>query len=797
MRCWLVGARRMRAMVVAVVAGGVIALAIAPSAWANDPPICHDPSPTQMFAGGVLQLNGSCTDPDGDVVRYTLVQPPQHGSVSPSTSLKPFVYKPADGYVGSDSFTVQANDGELDAATVQTLSVTVNPHAAPSGCPATVVPSGAYPVRANGARMVLLGLPTICSSPGGLDTTVEITSHPEHGTLTGPPESPIYVPNAGYVGPDSIGFKVVNALGASGEISWNLEVAHGAGFAPQCFGSAPQKVRNDVPRTIKVTCYDEDLEAADISVVDQPDHGGPLTVTPTPFVPVAGSLQPAVGVSAATVTYTPDPGYVGPESFTIVGDDSRQTSVPRTVSFEVVDAASNTAPTCYAGNGIVTRNASAPLSVSCTDDEDDAVTITTVQQPSHGAIGPWGPGPYGGPRALFTPEADFVGDDSLRVTGTDAKGATSSVLVPITVVLPGYSTSLGVWPSCAARLLSATRNETLTTAPIECDPGADPVSLSVAQGPAHGQATLLPSGALRYVPDRNYTGADTITMRAVSGARTRDYVLLVAVTSTAKTKILSGPPQTSTSRAQSFELYTEPGVSLTCALSDSAHAAPAPCSGTVSYADTPPGEHVLTVTATDAQGRSSTDTYAFTVTDPVPPVTPGGGGGSGGGSSSAKPADATPAVSEAPTPGGGNPAPGSSVASVDGPQPVADADSPGPDVATVLAATLARSPTLTQLRRRGGYPLRFEAPRSGRFVVDWYVVARPSRNERVRRVLVAHGARTADAGDRVVLRLRLTVAGRRLLNRSTRRTSVRATSTFAPPGGKPISRSRTIRVTRR
>lgn len=69
---------------------------------------------------GVL---GNDSDPDGDPLTATLVTGPSNGTLTlnPDGS---FTYTPNDDFVGTDSFTYEANDGQLDSS-VATVSITV------------------------------------------------------------------------------------------------------------------------------------------------------------------------------------------------------------------------------------------------------------------------------------------------------------------------------------------------------------------------------------------------------------------------------------------------------------------------------------------------------------------------------------------------------------------------------------------------------------------------------------------------------------------------------------------------
>jgi hypothetical protein len=347
-------------------------------------------------------------------------------------------------------------------------------------------------------------------------------------------------------------------------------------------------------------------------------------------------------------------------------------------------------------------------------------------------------------------------------------------------------------------MLAVKRNQTVTTPKLPCTTrDGEPISVAISGSPAHGQATLTSDGALRFVPERNYVGGDTLSLTFDSAGRTTTIAVPVVITAQAKTKILSGPPASSTSHTATFTLYAEGGATLICALSDSVHETPRPCSGTTSYSDVPTGEHTLTVTAKDAQNRTSSDTYAFTVTDAA---SGGGGGNSGGGggggsasssSSASTGAAATPGTSSTDRGPNSAPAPNPTVAPTSGPatQPPA---APAGSSRGALAAGLAGAPKGATLLKRGGVSLSFRAPGAGTLRVRWYVSVRRANGHGARQVLVAGGSSKATAiGVDVPVTVTPTAAGRRLLASASGPGKVRAVATFTPTSGA------TIVVTRR
>ncbi|MGH8272991.1 MAG: Ig-like domain-containing protein [Gammaproteobacteria bacterium] len=104
----------------------------------NAPPVASDGTLTtneNTAASGPLKAS----DPDGDPLTFNIVDKPMHGTVAlDAQDTGSYTYTPNDAYIGSDSFTFKANDGQADS-NVATISITVKaappppPPPSPSG----------------------------------------------------------------------------------------------------------------------------------------------------------------------------------------------------------------------------------------------------------------------------------------------------------------------------------------------------------------------------------------------------------------------------------------------------------------------------------------------------------------------------------------------------------------------------------------------------------------------------------------------------------------------------------------
>ena len=112
------------------------------------------------------------------------------------------------------------------------------------------------------------------------------------------------------------------------------------------------------PVSVPLTCTDPDGDALTLSIVDGPSKGS------------LGSI------SGHSVTYTPDAGEFGADSFTLRRVRRHGDSAPATVSITITRA-----PSCddVSRTTAVGEPVSVPL--TCTDADGDALTLSIVDGP--------------------------------------------------------------------------------------------------------------------------------------------------------------------------------------------------------------------------------------------------------------------------------------------------------------------------------------------------------------------------------------------------------------------------------
>ena len=115
---------------------------------------------------------------------------------------------------------------------------------------------------------------------------------------------------------------------------------------------------------------------------------------------------------------------------------------------------------------------------------------------------------------VFTPDADFHGEDGFRYRVVDAVGTSFEEDVTLTV-LPVDDA-----PVAAADAYETSEDTTLTVDAgngvlvNDADPDGDPLASSLVDGPAHGSVSLAADGSFDYTPDADFHGTDSFTYRA-------------------------------------------------------------------------------------------------------------------------------------------------------------------------------------------------------------------------------------------------------------------------------------------
>jgi large repetitive protein len=166
---------------------------------------------------------------------------------------------------------------------------------------------------------------------------------------------------------------------------------------------------------------------------DSDPDDDPITVTSNTD-PANGTLT---GVNAdGSFSYTPDPGYIGTDTFTYTIEDPSGVTDTATVTVDVTDPDANKAPVANNDN-YQTRpgtpldiNAATGLLANDTDPDNDPLTVSAFNYTnSNATLTVDADGAF-----TYTPNLNFLGTDTFTYTAADGFGGTSQATVTIDVV---------------------------------------------------------------------------------------------------------------------------------------------------------------------------------------------------------------------------------------------------------------------------------------------------------------------------------------------------------------------------
>ena len=438
--------------------------------------------------GTPLVLDGLAandTDPEREpltVVTSSVTQPAHGTMVETATG---WVYTPERGYVGPDSLRYAVTDGfSVSAPATVHLEVT-------DRAPTAV--GDEYSVHAGQVLHVLV--PGPLANDGDPDNDpVSVSSdgtQPSHGhyTLSAGGEL-IYTPDAGYVGDDSFTYRVTDGALKSAPATITVHVTDQppVGVADSYEVHAGTSLHIDSPGVLS---NDSDPESDPIqsTSVTQPANGRVVLA-------FAGGFD-----------YTPNPGFVGDDSFTYIPNDGYRNGAPATVTIHVTDRAPVTVDDSYSIHANTTLAIAAPgVAGNDSDPDSDPFRTLIATPPTHGAVTL----SYGG-EVKYVPAHNYVGPDTFTYTATD--GFLSST--PATVTLDVTDSPPVAAPDAARLAEDATSTGNVLT--NDADPDHDPLSVALIAAPQHGTATLSPDGTFTYAPDPNFNGTDTFTYLLTDG----------------------------------------------------------------------------------------------------------------------------------------------------------------------------------------------------------------------------------------------------------------------------------------
>ena len=454
----------------------------------NDLPVLGQPNAVttaeDTARSGIDALAGAF-DEDGDTLSVSAAGA-DNGSVGIGAN-GVLTYVPDVDYNGSDTITFTVVDGNGGSATGQ-IAVTVTPVQ-----DAPVV--GTIPDAGVNEDVTLAGIDVLpfATDPDGDPLTLDAASALVGAVVMNPDGTIDYVPVADFNGIDTISFTVSDPFGntATGSLRVVVSPVNDAPVA----GTPPQLILAE----------DTTAAAVDVLAVASDVDGDALGVTSAAAAVGTVSINPD-----GTLRYVAAPDYNGADTVTYTVSDGQGGVATGTLAIEVTPV--NDDPVAGLVGPLSTAEDTALLAIDvlslASDVDGDPLTVS-------GAAALNGTVTVNGDGTLdYTPNGDFNGTDTLTYTLSDGRGGSGTGTLSLDVTPVNDAPVAGGVPPVS------TPEDTLVASidvlSLASDPDGDPVTV-VGASALNGAVTVNADGTLRYDPDANYTGADTITYTLSDG----------------------------------------------------------------------------------------------------------------------------------------------------------------------------------------------------------------------------------------------------------------------------------------
>ena len=449
----------------------------------NDVPVAVDDADTtdEDVAVDVAVLAND-TDADGDTLSIDSFTQGSDGTVSDNGdgTLK---YTPNANFFSTDTFTYTVDDGNGGTDTA-TVTITVDPMsddpvATPDSVTVDEDDSVTFDVTTNDT-----------DGDGDLDpTTITVTSGPNNGTLSNNGDGTFdYSPDPDFNGTDTFSYEICDDNGACDTTTVTITV-NPVNDAPVA-ADDNELVDQNQPTVIDVLVNDNDVDgdALVVTIDSSPANGG------------------AVVNGDGTITYSPDPGYTGSDSFTYTICDPTLECDTATVTITVADLpepplAVDDADSLDEDSGDVIVDVVA----NDTDPENDIApsTVAVTVSPANGTATSNGDG-----SVTYTPDPDFNGSDTFTYEVCDTTANCDTAVVTITVnAVDDAPTAVDDTATVDEDAGPVTIN--VTTNDVDVDGDLDPTTATIVSSPASGTITNNNDGTFDYDPDPNFSGTDS------------------------------------------------------------------------------------------------------------------------------------------------------------------------------------------------------------------------------------------------------------------------------------------------
>ena len=445
---------------------------------------------------------------DNMVVSSTaIVDAPTKGQASIANGI--VTYTPLSNVSGTDSFTYTVKDSTGLISEKSTVSI-------------TITPVNDAPIAINFNEMVDEGTPTSALSIRSNATDIEdtiptgdisVVAQPSRGSVSVDQNDGtlIYTPTSNENGSDTFTYTISDSNGLASNTA-SVTVNIGA------INDRPI-VQNDVITTDEDTATSVAILANDSDVEDQGFNGANVLlenkgdgVGEYDFASVSVNLDGSLAI-------TPKANINGVHSFTYtVTDREGLTSLPATVTLSIT--AINDAPVAVDNTVQLQDEGQFEVNVLGNDSDVDigdslnASSVTIVTNPANGSVSVLATGAI-----VYTPQANFFGDDSFTYTVEDSNAAVSNIATVTMSVAP-----VNDKPIAVAQSQSLDEDGSILLTLVATDIDQDTLSYRIVNAPSKGTLVQQSNDSWLYTTNENINGTDSFTFVANDGEVDSDEV---------------------------------------------------------------------------------------------------------------------------------------------------------------------------------------------------------------------------------------------------------------------------------
>lgn len=311
------------------------------------------------------------------------------------------------------------------------------------------------------------------TDPDGDSLSYEINANPSHGTATVAHDGNWgYTPKNGYVGSDSFTILVKDAKGADITVTVSVTINNQTPTLSDFTVKTTQKAKIDG----QLAATDPDGDSLVYKKISNPANG---TVT----VEENGAWS-----------YIPASKFAGTDFFKVEVDDQNGGKATATITINV----ENVVPVVEDAKVTTEQKKAITRNVVATDAGDDDLTFT-YSNPTKGTLtskqAEW----------TYTPNAGFVGEDTIIVTVTDPFGGKAEATIQIKVT--------NVAPTADHQTATTDQLQKVQNKLTAKDEGGDLISFSLNKQATNGKAEVDTEGYWVYTPNTGFAGNDSFEVK--------------------------------------------------------------------------------------------------------------------------------------------------------------------------------------------------------------------------------------------------------------------------------------------